>query len=64
MPPWPDTSSLEEVSEGVLWQDFLTSTKSMDLEDLRNAVRERTEDRSELGRGAREVGENLANLPD
>jgi hypothetical protein len=36
----------------------------MELEELRNAVQERTDDRSALSRGAREVGENLADLPD
>jgi len=36
----------------------------MKLEELRAAVSERTEERSELSRGAREVGEMFANLPD
>lgn len=35
-----------------------------ELEELRAAVSERTEERSELSRGAREVGEMFANLPD
>jgi len=36
----------------------------MDLADLRAAVRQRIEERSELARGAREVGEDFAHLPD
>lgn len=36
----------------------------MELKDLMNAVRERAEDPSNLARGARGVGEDLAILPD
>lgn len=37
---------------------------TMELRQIRNAIRRRTEERSELSRGAREVGEDLAHLPD
>jgi len=37
---------------------------TMDLQELRRAIRRRTEERSELSRGAHEVGEDLAHLPD
>ena len=37
---------------------------TMDLEELRHEIRRRTQERSELSRGAREVGEDLAHLPD
>ena len=39
-------------------------TEIMELEQLLDAVQSRTRERSELSRGAREVGEDLAHLPD
>jgi len=36
----------------------------MELEELQAVVRERTDERSELSRGARQVGEDFADLPD
>jgi len=37
---------------------------TMELEELQAVVRERTDERSELSRGARQVGEDFADLPD